>query len=117
MGLVAEPGQQKAIGLGIARRRTIAHYQAMTLWQHAHLIVIFEGEHTEETGWIFKRQFQVQDWTVHWAGPEGVGQNTRSGLAGTPVQVLNELGADGWEVAAAFHDENRYEYVLKRDVG
>jgi hypothetical protein len=88
------------------------HNQAMTPWQHAHLVVIFKGEHTEETGLIFKKKFQVQDWNVQWAGPEGEGQDTRSGLAGTPVQVLNELGAEGWEVVAAFREENRFEYVL-----
>jgi pullulanase/glycogen debranching enzyme len=44
------------------------------------------------------------------------GQDTRSGLAGTPVQILNVLGAEGWEVVAAFHEENRFEYVLKRDI-
>jgi hypothetical protein len=89
----------------------------MSRWQHAHLVVTFIGEHAEETGWIFKRTFQVQDWTVYWAGPEGEGQDTRSGLAGTPMQILNALGAEGWEVVAAFHDENRFEYVLKRYVG
>ncbi|HYQ69422.1 hypothetical protein [Actinophytocola sp.] len=87
----------------------------MTYWQHAHLVVTFEGEHTEETGFIFKKQFQVQDWTVYWAGPDGESEDTHSGHAGSPMQILNGLGAEGWEVVAAFHKENRFEYVLKRD--
>ena len=88
----------------------------MMPWQHAHLIVTYEGEHTEETGLIFKKQHQIEDWAVYWAGPEDVWQTVRSGRSGTPMHILNELGAEGWQVVAAFHDAPRFEYVLKREV-
>jgi hypothetical protein len=90
----------------------------MTQWQYGRLIVLYQGERTEVRGWLFKKEFQVQDWIIQWFGPrEQSWAVQQPGTDAVPVEILNNFGQAGWEVTAAFHSDGRFEYVLKRDVG
>ena len=96
----------------------VADHILMSQWVYARMIVNYEGVETREKGLIFKTQVEVDKWTMHWYGPGGAYENDIvEGHAGTPVKFLNDAGALGWELVAAFHQESRYEYVFKAESG
>jgi len=89
----------------------------MNQWQYGRLIVTYDGPHMEvRRKWLLgKKSRQVQGWTLQWFGPNGEeGAWQLVGQAIVPVAVLNDLGSKGWEVVAAFHLQNYFEYLLKR---
>jgi len=59
----------------------------MTAWQYAQLVVTHDSSGTEDTR------------TILWHGPgQGIGENF-SGSGQTVLELLNRVGADGWELA------------------
>ena len=58
----------------------------MTAWQYAQLVVTHDSRGTEDTR------------TILWHGPgQGIGENF-SGSGQTVLELLNRVGADGWEL-------------------
>jgi hypothetical protein len=84
--------------MDVVKRIGSAGGSAMTAWQHAQLFV------TRDI-----RTGEIQ--TIWWHGPgQGLGENL-TGSGQSMLEVLNRVGADGWELAGREEHQERDEQV------
>ena len=90
----------------------------MTQWQYACLVVCYHGELPAKQRRVLRpaKDVLMPTWTKVWHGPEGERvEEYEYGDAATPVRLLNECGAQGWEaVSLTRHADESIEYLLKR---
>ncbi len=91
----------------------------MTAWQYAQLVVDLAPN--EDAGLIIPAS---NHWQATWYGPDGIKGEPNPIDNVLPLPLLNQVGADGWEIADMSEDRTIYNngtskvtavrYLLKR---
>lgn len=87
----------------------------MAVWQYGSLIAAPGSWELVERPFIRKKHSEVHGWVVRWRGPHNQqGTWQLDDVQRIPVEILNNLGGEDWEIVTVFQVEGRVEYLLKR---